>query len=458
MTSAIAKIAPRLLVTEVPPIDDLHKRVRQHHNSDYVAEAVRCYDAGAYRACIIMISNAVFSALQERMELLKAGKVALAGSVVGAVNEATHSGRAYEGALLTKLRETGVVPIVETDALGEILNKRNHAAHANKSAATAKDAYFVFEKAVTYFLCEQARPLQFKIDTLMRDIYTEGYFTDPSIEDVARKVDEEITGFEEGEQYQLVDKLRDRLVKENGDEESKSLWFLLGLLELNRPKLHAAIGKKVFAKKGFIGEQDAFLVDMCVVRPELLTMISGENRKRLDDMFAKLVKAAEAASTEGTVRSPTALLVAIAEKCESPCADSGYPKTVDAVLRRFWSHPDLAVLLGTNLRGKIFRYLMEEAERIDDRVVVDLVSYLEREDSTLADALTREQIETLFKALMASNRRQELRELREGSFDRIPRLRQIMSLPRSPSTGMNPTTSYLILKENNLVREFRRRA
>lgn len=236
------------------------------------------------------------------------------------------------------------------------------------------------------------------------------------------------------------------------------MWFLLGLLELNRPKLHAAIAKKVFAKKGFIAEQDAFLVDMCVVRPELLTMISGENRKRLDDMFAKLVKAAESASTEGTVRSSTALLVAIAEKCENPCAVSGYPRTVDAVLRRFWSHPDLAVLFSTNLRGKMVGYLMEEAERTDEVVGVDLVSYLEREDATLADALTREQIETLFKALVAPNRRQELRELREAAFDRIPRLREVMSLPRPPSGGLIPTRAYLILKGNNLVREFVQRA
>ncbi|MGV1914284.1 hypothetical protein [Rhizobium sp. 22-785-1] len=445
-------------MTDVPPIDDLYQRAVQHRNSDYVAEAVRCYNSGAYRACIIMISNAVFSALQERMEELEAGQVSRAGQVVRAVKKAIEEKRTYEGALLKELRKSKVVPVVETDALGEILTKRNHAAHPNNSAPTAKDAYYVFEKAVTYFLCEQARPLRFAIDTLMRDIYTEGFFTDAIIDDVARKVDEEIAAFNEHEHYQLINELTDRVAEEMGDEDSKSLWFLLGLLELDRSKLNSIIAKEVFAKRGFSPERDAYLVDMCVVRPGLLSMISGENRKRLDDMFANFIESLEKFSAEGTVRSPTALLVAIADNIKDPCIDTGYPRTVDVVLRRFWAHPDLAALFNTNLRGRVFNCVIEEAKRTEDDAETDLASYLEREDSTLADALTRGQIETLFIVLMASDCRKDLRELREGGFDRIQCLREVMSLPKPPLTGFVPTTSYLILEGNDLVREFRQRA
>lgn len=445
-------------MTDVTPIDDLHHRVRQHRNSDYVAEAVRCYDAGAYRACIIMTCNAVFDAVRARMEELEAGQVSRAEKVVAAVKEAINDKKTYEGALLTKLRETGVVPVVETDALGEILNKRNHAAHPNNSAATAKDAYYVFEKAVTYFLCEQARPLQFKIDTLMRDIYTEGFFTDPIIDDVARKVDEEIATFDESEYYKLISKLKKWLLNDNCDEDSKSLWFLLGLLHLDRPKLHSIISTEFFGKRGFSPENDAFLVDMCVVRPELLSMISGENRKRLDDTFAKFTESLETLSAKGPVRSPTALLVTIADHIKDPCIDTGYPKTVDVVLRRFWAHPDLPALFNTSLKNRMFKHLLEEVKRTDEEGGTDLASYLEREDSTLAVALTRGQIETLFEASMTSGCRKELLELRERGFDRIPCLREVMSLPKPPSTRPVPSTSYLILKGNNLVREFRQRA
>jgi hypothetical protein len=398
-----------------------------------------------------MTSNAVFDTLRDRMNELEAGHVPRAASVVAAIKDATSGGRTYEGALVTKLKETGVVPVVETDALAEILDKRNNAAHPSKAASTAKDAYYVFEKAVTYFLCERARPLRFAIDTLMRDIYSDGFFTDPVIDDVARKVDEEIAAFDERDYYLLINDLKKRVVVDKGDEGSRALWFLLGLLESDRPKLHSIISKEFFAKKGFTPEHDSFLVDMCVVRPVLLSMISGQNRERLDHTFAKFAESLTAVSAERVVRSPTALLVALTSQFDDPNAEECYPKTVDVVLRRFWSHPDLGPLLHTKLKNKLFKEVLKQAETGDAAATNDVALYLEREDATLASTLSRVQVESLFKAAVAPGCRKDLHELHESGFHCIPRLRSVMSSTMPPAPGWRRPSPYLVWQGNDLV-------
>ncbi|PDS49750.1 hypothetical protein CO662_22015 [Rhizobium anhuiense] len=438
-------------MTDILSIEELYQRVRKHPHSDYVLEAVRCFNAQAYRACIIMTCNAVFDTVRHRMNELKAGEVSRAKEVVGAINAAVDSGRTFEGALVTKLRETRVIPAVETDALGEILNKRNNAAHPSNASATAKDAYYVFEKAVTYFLSEQARPLRFAIDILIRDIYSDGFFTDPVIDNVARKVDEEISAFDEADYYLLINDLKKRLVEDKGNEDSKALWFLLGLLESDRPKLHSIIAKEFFAKKGFTPEQDAFLVDMCVVRPPLLSMISGQNRERLDHTFAKFAESLAEVSAERTVRSPTALLSALTSEFEDPGIEGCYPKTVEVALRRFWSHSDLGPLFQTRLKDRLFKHVLEEAEHTDAAAEQDLILYLEREDAALATALSRAQIEKLFVAAMTPHCRKDLREMRDRGFDRIPRLRSVMSTAMSPISGWRRTSPYLIWEGNDLI-------
>jgi len=438
-------------VTDILSIEDLYQRVRKHPHSDYVAEAVRCYNAQAYRACIIMTSNAVFDAMRDHMRELEAGQVSRAKSVVAAVNDAIDKGRTYEGALVTKLRETGVVPVVETDALGEILDKRNNAAHPSNANPTAKDAYYVFEKAVTYFLCERARPLRFKIDILMRDIYSEGFFTDAVIDDVARKVDEEIAAFDDADYYLLMSDLKKRLLEDDGNEDSKALWFLLGLLESDRPKLHSIISKEFFAKKGFTPEHDAFLLDMCVVRPSLLSMITGENRERLDHTFARFSASLAAMTNERTVRSPTALLVALANEFEDPSIDGLYPKTVDAVLSRFWSHPDLSSLYRSALSDKLFKKVLQAARSTYGEAETDVAGYLEREDQTLAASLSRADVECLFRIAVAPGCRRDLQEIREGGFHRIPRLRSVMSDIQPPTHKWRRPHPYLLWNGNELV-------
>jgi hypothetical protein len=442
----------RATVTRQLSIDELATRVEPSANSDYFLEAVKCFKAEAYRACIIMTSNAVFNAVRGQMNVLAEAKVARANKVVGEVNEAVSSGKTFEGALVTKLRETGVIPPDEIDALAEILAKRNHAAHPNNSDSKPQDAYYVVEKAVDIFLCRQATPFRFAVDTLVRDIYHDGFFTDNTMEDIGKKVREEMSKFEISDYYQIMNDLKKKLKEDKGHEDSKALWFLLGVLDADRPELHAMISKEFFAKKGFNPEHDAFLVDMCVVRPALLTMIDGENRNRLDHTFAKFTETLDEVPGIGEVRSPTAILLALIEVFGRPEVEGRYPKTVKAVLKRFWSHPELSPVLDTALRDQLLDEFLKQAsssEAANERQIAD---YLIREDAMLATKLTRHQIERIFEAIIKPEFRSQLLDIRNRSFCEIPRLQAVMASPRpAVSSSWRRPAPYLVLEGQDLV-------
>ena len=300
-------------------IEHLYEQARENPHSDYLAEAVRCFNAKAYRACIIMTSNAVFSYMREYMQELGRLAGGEARLVTAAVNEAVSASKSYEGALLTALMEKDALSVDDRLALREILDKRNTAAHPSGSSATRDDAYYVFKKAVERFLSKKPQLPGIAVEQLLDDIEHKAFFVDYTLDDVARTVADAMRTIDPSTYPRLLGKLRKTIETEGGNPEANSLIFLCGLAKLDLATVNTQIHRSFFEKqRGFDPDGDAFLIDLCFAWPGFLSMTVGEQRYRLDDMFANTFEAFEELPMSSVVRSPVVSAVSIPLNTDIP--------------------------------------------------------------------------------------------------------------------------------------------
>lgn len=437
-------------------IEHLYEQAKENPHSDYLAEAVRCFNTKAYRACIIMTSNAVFSYMREYMQELGRSAGGEARLVTAAVNEAVSASKSYEGALLTALKEKDALSVDDRLSLREILDKRNTAAHPSGSSATRDDAYYVFKKAVEQFLGKKLQLPGIAVEQLLNDIEHKTFFVDFTLDDVARTVADAMRAIDASTYPRLLGKLRKAIETEGGNPESNSLIFLCGLARLDLPTVNSQIHRSFFERqRGFDPDGDAFLVDLCFAWPGFLSMTVGEQRYRLDDMFANAFEMFDELPMSSVVRSPVALLNSVIAEFGADGARAAFPKTTASVLGRFCDTAELAYLASTELKSDFVRSLLHLLNSGAPRVEPRVTSFLKSADHVLAKSLTRQEVEQLIRALMKAEFEGEALEMRKKAYSEIPHLRDIVAKPMPPITqsfrSKHRMPSYFILEGEEFI-------
>ncbi|WFU49153.1 hypothetical protein [Sinorhizobium terangae] len=442
-------------MTETVTVEQLYQKAQDNPYAEYLSEALRCFNAEAYRACIIMTSNAVFRSLRDYIEDLARLDVYDAEQVVSAINDAEKSGKTFEGALLTKLKEGKVILPDDQVALREILDKRNTAAHPNGYTGNRDDAHAVFKKAVNHFLSERPALPKFALQKLMNDLRSERFFAGKMVDDVARTAADAMRAIHPTTYNWFISELHKVIVADRGHEDSNAVMFLSGLASLNLEGVNERIQHVFFNKRqGFDVVSDAFLIELCYVWPRFLSITDGEDRRRLDDMFARFCEQFNELPDRDIVRSPLALITALENELGGQQASATYPKTVTTILGRFCHSPDMGFLASTGLRSRYLKAILDLLRSKDSLAEERVVKLLQSSDRVLARSLSRHDIEQIFKALIDPARRGDAVKMRKAGFSDIPHLRDVLSSPTAPvsqNADWRRPGTYLKLVGENLV-------
>ncbi|MDR7141840.1 hypothetical protein [Rhizobium sp. BE258] len=132
--------------------EQLLQRVHNEDSKGYLSEAIDCYEAGAYRASVVMTACAVFEDL--RLKLRDFAPFDDPAKIVSqAIEKAFDQQKSYEAEVFRQLKESSMLGEPENKRyLLELLTARNRAAHASGLATTqASAARFILE-GVTRFL------------------------------------------------------------------------------------------------------------------------------------------------------------------------------------------------------------------------------------------------------------------------------------------------------------------
>ncbi|AFL52525.1 hypothetical protein ABIE78_001594 [Sinorhizobium fredii] len=133
----------RMLIDAEEYLPDIHN----DSSKSYFAEAVACFNAGAYRASVVMMACAVFEDL--RLKVKAYGPYdGTADELSGVLEKAYQEQKSYEAESFRMLRHSGMLEPTDKNYLLSLITARNNAAHASGVAITESEAYrFVEEGA-----------------------------------------------------------------------------------------------------------------------------------------------------------------------------------------------------------------------------------------------------------------------------------------------------------------------
>ncbi|MEA2585693.1 MAG: hypothetical protein QOF33_3778 [Thermomicrobiales bacterium] len=180
-------------------LDELALRCRDERARSYIAEAVTCYKAGAFRSCVVSTWIAVvYDLLQKLRELELAGsgeaKQILEAFERHRVNHNTDGLLDFERNILAMAKEIfELISPEEYDELVRLRDDRNRCAHpslqstAEPYAPTAELARYHLRNAVVNLLAQPPVQGQFAAERIWRQIRSEYFPTDvdEAIEDMA---------------------------------------------------------------------------------------------------------------------------------------------------------------------------------------------------------------------------------------------------------------------------------
>lgn len=407
-------------MTDNLTVEQLYERARFNSYAEYLAEAVSCFNSKAYRACIIMTSNAVFQSLRDYIQDLADRGFRDAGIVIAEMNQAIEAGKAFEGVLENSLKNVAAFLPDDQLALREIRDKRNTAAHPNGYTGNRDDAYSVLKKAVNHFLSNRPDLPKLAMAKLLEDLESHTFFSSDLADDASRTVADAMTTIHPSSYNWLVNELQARVSADAGKHDSNAVTFLCGLVRLEIPAVNERIHHVFFKKrKGFDPTEDAVLVELVASYSRFLVMTTGEDRHRLDAMFKRFCEKFDNLPDAELLRSPQWLMNALERVFRLSEAAGAYPATVATILGKFPVHTDFHYLAATDLKEMYVAALIRSLQPRSSEAEEVLAAMLKEHEKFFSRFLSPSDLRRLFEALDRARGSGS----REGSFPELRRLR-----------------------------------
>ncbi|WP_028733393.1 hypothetical protein [Rhizobium leguminosarum] len=420
------------MMKQYAEIDDIIADVIDENDADYLQEAIRCYNAQAYRACIVMTFNAVFGSLRRFLRVLDESNLKFAAAVRKEVEERASKNQAFEGQLVELLTKQSLLDPNESDALDTIVKFRNRAAHATGADGSQDAAKLVMTLAVNYFLGPR-RPLpEVRIPILLEYLKSPNFFPpEDSVEHIAAVVRSELKEINSKGRKRIIGHLVDLVKSSDKVAAENAESFLCGMAALgvdpDNADFHALlqpIYTSAVRKEKDMGVQThGHLLSLFAVCPNLFGFVMLDDTVRLDPVLAALCRNTTFRPGDGSGRNPAWMFRSMVEALPRAELSRRFPMTLDAILENLWHDPAIASHLlkignGKDLFASVLTALRSPGLDEDRVMAVLLATHLE-----LAAQIDDGDALMLIEAMSNGNLRGAVRAARDAKFLGLHRLR-----------------------------------
>ena len=133
-------------------MEEMLSRIQNKQIADYMREALGCYSAGAYRACVVLSYIAVFDDLRQKLEQLAAVSAA-AKEIFREVQTRANDQQVFESRMIESLKSHSLISEGEGFGLEQIRVLRNKAAHpSGLHPRPSKRDMFISRLSTSFFL------------------------------------------------------------------------------------------------------------------------------------------------------------------------------------------------------------------------------------------------------------------------------------------------------------------
>ena len=164
-------------------MEEMLSRIQNKQIADYMREALGCYSAGAYRACVVLSYIAVFDDLRQKLEQLAAVSAA-AKEIFREVQTRANDQQVFESRMIESLKSHSLISEGEGFGLEQIRVLRNKAAHPSGLHPSAEQARYVYFETVDKFLSQNVLKTTHAVDNILLRLRNDNFFPSQNVTDV----------------------------------------------------------------------------------------------------------------------------------------------------------------------------------------------------------------------------------------------------------------------------------
>lgn len=295
-------------------MEELVNSVEDNQVKDYMEEALSCYMANAYRACIVLTYIALFDDIVKKLgELGKVNKKARI--IYDEAQKKINAQDVYESYVIDQLKANSLLPALDTTFLDTLRVLRNKSAHPSGHNASAEEARFIFYEAIQRFLSKPILTTTQLVDEILARLDEKHFFPSTDISKISAVVKKELENIHHEAFPYLMSKFLEKSLSTNSDVSKNAGFFLTGLAYLKDEKTSEYIKKYAIEAKCSDSKYSLLILRLVSANGALLLDLDVVTYDRLKSVIAERVDGVESSLEHTRFSHPSSVLKSILECC-----------------------------------------------------------------------------------------------------------------------------------------------
>lgn len=266
--------------------------IKKEYIREYMNEAMNCYNAKSYRACIILSTIAGMHDLREKIKDLSSS-IKDIRELDTEIEKRISSESSYENYMVEQAAYLSILSTPEVESIKAYMALRNRSAHPNDYIATAEEARMVFTGYYNNIINKPSLLGPAYIKVISERLENQIFFPDFEVDNVKRVVQEELGRLHKNSTIplanSLIKTLEDPALVGSVKWKNASTFFAFLFNEINDEAIINGISQKLSR----IIENEALFNSLLVssfLFPKLVSYLAPTDRQRFIAHFKAIIK------------------------------------------------------------------------------------------------------------------------------------------------------------------------
>lgn len=414
-------------MTHLRDLEELISSVHSLESRDYMREAVSCYMAGAYRACVVLTFIALFDDITKKLaELGKVNKKArtLSQEVEKRINEQD----VFESYLLDQLKSLNLIPAIDHEFYTIVKTLRNKSAHPSGHRCSAEEARFVMFESINRFMKNPLFSTTQACDEILARLSDSNLFPSNIISHTAQAVKKEMENVHEDALPYLLEKIIDKYTTADKTLQRNCKFFINSLAKLDKEEYCKQIRIRLIEKKITNKDFHSIVFSAACANAKVLTGIDEVTVARLKAVLSSMITDRNISDRETLFNHPTTFFCSIIDANMSNLITNELKKELNDYIDKFpYSSTFLPKALPCeNLRKIIIENILELAGSNTFSTANSFAEHSEELDEIIGDHLSTTEALTLILKIEAAAETGAWGSirLRDANYQKIGKVRE----------------------------------
>lgn len=391
----------------------------------YLKEAIDCYDAGAYRACAVMLSCAVFEDIRLKAESF-ARYDTWCTEFKNHVNSKRDEQESYESNVIEKVHSSKIFDPEQRSALVRIWKARNHAAHPSGVPVTGPQVADLIRIGIKNFLAKTELLGDESVEALLQDLQTVDLFPESHSHRAHQVTRALLQAIQPKAYFRIANEIVAGIRAGRGarfDHNGRN--FLISMASTRERMKVSALTVALF-KESTPNPDETWVLDVVAAAPEILAGVTKVSRAGADASLAAMCAGIAEDSDRSIALASN--FQAMLEEMDADLLASGFRNTVDAMLEHVWYRAVIVNCLRKSEQLNVLAMyaLTQRLEQPHDAgQFVDMMRRF-RSENALAEAISDKQALTIVNLICRAAYLGDAksRETIASGFENFPLLRE----------------------------------